>query len=89
MCVNIYFVGSFSSVCVNGTFAHLIVECTTCMINIITVNLCPNADNSVNLLFLCIACLNCFDSVKCLMEAYMHASVNKVRGKIVLKNFTN
>ena len=87
--VDIYFVGSFSSVCVNGTLAHLIVECTTCMVNIIAVHLCPDADNSINLLFLCTACPNSFGTVKCLMEAYVRASANKVRGKIMLKNFTN
>lgn len=69
MRVNIYCIGSFSSVCVTGTFALLIVECTTCVFNIIAVCLCLDADTSVNLLFLCIACLDCFDTVKCLMEA--------------------
>ena len=48
------------------------------MVDIIAVHLCPDADNSISLLFLCIACLNYFDTVKCLMEAvyvqpYMHA----------------
>jgi hypothetical protein len=55
--------------CITGTLAHLPVECRTCKVNIIAVCLCLDADTSINLLFLCIACLNCFDTVNCLMEA--------------------
>jgi hypothetical protein len=94
MRISFYFIGSFSSVCGTGTFAQLIVECTTCIFNIIAVCLWLDADTSVSLLFLRIACLDCFDSVNSLMEAvyvqlYVHASANKVRGKITLKNLTN
>jgi len=69
MRVNIYFIGSFSSVCITGTFVQLIVECTTCMVNIIAVRLCLDADTSISLLLLCTARLNCFDTVQCLVEA--------------------
>jgi hypothetical protein len=90
MRVIIYFIWSFSSVCVTGTFAQLIVECITCMVNIIAVRLCAGADTSVNLLFLCISCLDCFDTVKCHMQVvylqpFMHTPANKVRGKIIQK----
>lgn len=94
MRVIIYFIGSISSVCVTGTFAQLIVECTTCMVNIIAVRLCADAYTSVNLLFLCISCMDCFDTVKCHMEVvylqpFVHTPENKVRGKIIPKHFPN
>jgi len=73
----------------NSGAKRLIVECATCIVSNVAVHLYPEADNSINLLFLCIACMNCFDTVKCLMEAYIHASANKVRGKIIQKNLTN
>ena len=58
--------------------------CTVYVFNIIALRLCFDTDTSINLLFFCIACLNCFDTVKCLMEAvylylppYVRAPANK------------
>jgi hypothetical protein len=94
MRVHTYLTGSFPSVHETGTFTKLIVECTTCMVNIIAVGLCRDANPSVTLLCFCVACLNCFGTVMCLMEIvylqpFVHASENKVWGKFILKYFTN
>jgi hypothetical protein len=64
MRVNNYFIGSFYSVRVTGTFAQVIFECTTCTVNNIAVCLCLDAYTSINIILFCITCLNCFDTLK-------------------------